>query len=379
MTTDAIRRSTNGNLTRGDLKHRPSGELNSMGDYIVGSFSGGAAKRSSSAQVRAAMDSVYAPIAEPLTIIESRIAKELQSPYEAVGEVLRHGTQLGGKRLRPALMLLAASAAGGVNEDHITLGTVIEMVHTATLIHDDVIDDAETRRHVATINARFSNDASILLGDYLFAQAYGLAASLPTTHAARAIAEAARLVCEGELRQVVERNQFEFEESAYIEMIRGKTAQLCRVACELGVHYAVGSPAEVDVDLQRRLSRYGDAVGIAFQIADDYLDLWGNDSAVGKTLGTDLLQGKWTWPIINLYQRSDNATRNRLHDILCGPAERRHGQLMPYLDAIESQAQTAAKAIEYRDSALAAISDLPDTAVKTALVAIAHFSVARTF
>lgn len=333
------------------------------------------------------MDSIYAPIAEPLSRIERRIATELQSEYEAIGEVLRHGTQLGGKRLRPALLLLAASAAGEINEHHVTLGTVIEMVHTATLIHDDVIDAAETRRHVATINARFSSDVSILLGDYLFAQAYGLAASLPTTSAARAIAEAARLVCEGELRQVVERNQFEFEESAYIEMIRGKTAQLCRVACELGVQYALESSSDevaanhevAGNSLHRSLGQYGDAVGIAFQIADDYLDLWGSDAAIGKTLGTDLLQGKWTWPVIDLYQNSDSATRRDLHQILCGDPQHRHRDLMPYLKSVDARSRTAAKAMEYRDLALNSIADLTNVSVKAALTAVAHFSVARTF
>ena len=321
------------------------------------------------------MQSVYQPIAGPLSQVESRIAAELQSPYEAIGEVLRHGTQLGGKRLRPALVLLSAAAAGQITEDHIKLGALIEMIHTATLIHDDVIDDATTRRHVPTINAKFSGDASILLGDYLFAQAYGLAASLPTTDAAQAIAEAARLVCEGELRQVIERDQFELEEAAYIEMIRGKTAELCRVSCELGVHYA--DPA--NTDLRRRLADFGDSVGIAFQIADDYLDLWGDDQTVGKTLGTDLLQGKWTLPIIRLFQSSAPQQQQYLRRVLTGTPEDRYDRIKPMLDAAGAQRQTAAAAVAYRDRALAALSTMVEGPVKSSLIAIAHFSVARTF
>ena len=125
------------------------------------------------------MKQLYEPIAEPLEAVERRLREELQSPYESLAPVVRHGTQLGGKRLRPAMLLLSAAATGEVTEDHVVLGTVIEMVHTATLIHDDVLDDADSRRHVPTINAKWNQDTSILLGDYLFAQSYRLAATLP--------------------------------------------------------------------------------------------------------------------------------------------------------------------------------------------------------
>lgn len=236
---------------------------------------------------------LYGPIEAPLAAIEERIALELQSPYEAVGELLRHGTQLGGKRLRPALTLLAGASVGAVTEDHVVLGTVIEMVHTATLIHDDVLDEAETRRHVPTVNAKWNDHTSILLGDYLFAQSYRLAATLSSTTACRWIGEAARLVCEGELRQVLQRDVLDLDEDTYFDIIRGKTAELCRVACELGGEYSGGS-----ADAVASLGRYGNAVGIAFQIADDYLDLWGDDDTVGKTLGTDVEQGKVTLPLI---------------------------------------------------------------------------------
>lgn len=320
------------------------------------------------------MSEIYGPIADSMIDVEQRIASELQSPYEAVAEVLRHGTQLGGKRLRPALVLLAASSSGVITSDHTVLGTVIEMVHTATLVHDDVLDKAQTRRHVETINARWNDDTSILLGDYLFAQSYRLAATLPTTSAARQIGEAARLVCQGELRQVLDREQFLLDEATYIEMIRGKTAELCRVACELGAEYGGAAVADIGA-----LGRYGDALGIAFQIADDYLDWWGEDGSVGKTLGTDVLQGKMTLPMIRLMETADPAGRESILAILEGPSEMRCARLRPLLDAGDARQYTAAVAATYRNRAIAALGGLDDSPAKASLEQIARFSVQRTF
>jgi octaprenyl-diphosphate synthase len=299
---------------------------------------------------------------------------ELQSRYEAVGEVLRHGTQLGGKRLRPALLLLAAAATGKVSEDHIVLGTVIEMVHTATLIHDDVLDNAATRRHVQTINSRWNNQTSLLLGDYLFAQSYRLAAMLPTTSAARQIAEAAGLVCEGELRQVLERDQIGLDEANYIEIIRGKTGELCRVACQLGSEYAGATADQI-----QSLASFGDALGIAFQIADDYLDWWGNEDQVGKTLGTDVLQGKMTLPMIRLLDSVDGRKRQEIIEILRGPADQRLLGLTPILNRSDAREYTASVAWSFRNIALESLQGLAPSPAKSALHRIAEFSVERTF
>ncbi|MFG0254725.1 MAG: polyprenyl synthetase family protein, partial [Rhodopirellula sp. JB053] len=180
------------------------------------------------------MRDVYAPIAEHLVCVDARLHLELQSQYEALMPVLRHGTQLGGKRLRPALLLLSAMAtsahqpasasnstnpASTIEEDHIVMATVVEMVHTATLVHDDVLDKADTRRHVPTINARWNDDTSILLGDYLFAQSFQLAATLPSTLACRWVGQAAQRVCEGELRQILGRDWLDIDEETYLDII----------------------------------------------------------------------------------------------------------------------------------------------------------------
>ncbi len=317
---------------------------------------------------------LYEPIEEPLSQVEARLVGELDSPYEALAPVLRHGTQLGGKRLRPAILLLAGQAVGSIGPDHIVLGAVIEMVHTATLVHDDVLDEASTRRHVATVNSRWDAHTSILLGDYLFAQSFRLAATLSSTEACQWIGEAARLVCEGELRQVLDRNTIDLDESTYLDIIRGKTAELCRVACRLGASFAGGDPDSV-----RALGQYGETLGIAFQIADDYLDLWGEDRAVGKTLGTDIEQGKITLPMIRLLETATVSQRERIVNILTGPADERVKAIRPLLDQSDAAQYTQRVASSYRDQAIEALSNLAPSPAKDCLAAIANFSVDRPF
>ena len=317
---------------------------------------------------------LYAPILDDLHKSELILRKEMRSKFPYVDELVRYGCLLGGKRLRPALLLLSAQATGKVNEQHLILAAVVEMIHTATLVHDDVLDEAETRRHVATINARWNNHTSILLGDYLFSKSFRLAASLPSTEACQWIGEAARLVCEGELRQVLQRDVLDLDEASYIEIIRGKTAELCRVSCQLGARFS-----DADDDTVDALGVYGDAVGVAFQIADDYLDLWGEDDTVGKTLGTDIVQGKLTLPIIRLLATSSGGNRSKIVRILTGPAEQRLQRIRPYLDQSDAGQYTRLVAERFRNQAIDALEPLDNTKAKAALLAIADFSVDRRF
>jgi octaprenyl-diphosphate synthase len=318
----------------------------------------------------------YTPIASPLAAVERRLQSELQSRYESVSRLLRHGVQLGGKRLRPALALLAGAAIDPkrLSQNHEVLGVVLEMVHTATLIHDDVLDEATSRRHVPTINAGWGDHASILLGDYLFSQAFRLSASTGSTLACEWIGEAARRVCEGELRQVLARNQADIDQASYIEMIQGKTAELCSVACRLGAAFADATDEQITA-----LSNYGDALGIAFQIADDYLDIWGDANEVGKTLGTDLEQGKWTLPILRLKETASPQVARRLDAALAAEPSARLRAVMPLLNASDAQEYTRQTAIRYRDVACQSLSCLPESAAKHSLIELATFAIDRTF
>lgn len=327
-----------------------------------------------SPQTNELLRQLYGPIVAPLADIEQKLRSELQSPYEDVSALLRHGVQLGGKRLRPAIHLLVAEALGGTDRNNVVIGAVLEMVHTATLVHDDVLDDATTRRHVPTINAQWNNHTSILLGDYLFAQSFRLAATLDNTRTCQWVGEAARRVCEGELRQVLSRDDVAIDRETYFEIIQGKTAELCRVACSLAAAQAGCDAQQID-----RIADYGNSLGIAFQIADDYLDLWGDDDTVGKTLGTDLEQGKITLPVIRLLETADSNSRKEILSIVRGPVDQRVALIRPWLDRSDAKSFTVATATRFKDRALAAIADLPPSEAKQCLEMIAEFSIERSF
>ena len=200
---------------------------------------------------------VYAPIAAELAEAERIFEAELGSRFPFVQQLVDHCADFRGKRLRPALVLLTGKACGAINPAHPVLAAVVEMIHTATLVHDDILDEAVVRRHAATVNAEWGNETAVLLGDYLFTHAFHLAASLESTLACRWIGRATNLVCEGEMQQVHNRGNLDLDEDAYFAIIRGKTAELTAVSCRLGAHYAGASAATVrgDGDLRPRPRR----------------------------------------------------------------------------------------------------------------------------
>src|SRR5688500_2110466 len=219
--------------------------------------------RSSDADARLALVRLFAPIAADLAAVDARLKKELRHSDPFIDDLAQHSFRIGGKRLRPALLLLTAQAVGRITPEHHLLAAVVEMVHTATLIHDDVLDDAEIRRHLDTVNARWNNQTSVLLGDYLFTHAFYLASTLDTTFGCRAIGEATNTVCEGELRQTASSGNFWLSRDEYLAIIEAKTAELCACCCRLGAHYAGGGARTVEA-----LASYGRKLGMAFQIVD---------------------------------------------------------------------------------------------------------------
>jgi octaprenyl-diphosphate synthase len=270
---------------------------------------------------------IYASIAEPLQQVEHLLRQRLRSQQAYVDELCRYGCLMGGKRLRPALVLLSARACGGIEPAHITLAAVLEMIHTATLVHDDVLDGATTRRHLATVNSRWDNQASILLGDLLFSRAFHLASSLDDVFACRAIGQATNRVCEGELRQKGTRGDFRLSEPEYVSIIEAKTAELCACSCLLGAHYA-----RADAVAEQHLDRYGRDLGIAFQIADDILDITGREETTGKSLGTDLQQQKPTLPMIRLLETAEPVVRQQVLQLAASETEDAHAVLRSLLD-----------------------------------------------
>jgi octaprenyl-diphosphate synthase len=318
------------------------------------------------------LGSLYAPIREELDKVESILRGELCSNDPRVDRLVKHGFRLGGKRLRPALVLLSGKACGELGPPHPMLAAAVELIHTATLIHDDVLDEADLRRHLETVNARWDNETSILLGDYLLARAICLASSVDDAFACREIGEASKLMCEGELRQIVGRGNHELTEDEYLAIISGKTAELCGCCCRLGAHYA-GAGA----DLQQTLGCYGLNLGIAFQIADDLLDVLGDESTTGKSLGTDLLKQKTTLPVIRLLATLDPPDRQQVLAALSDPAGRNRDALRPWFDRTDAIAYARRRAGDYVQLAIDQLAAVPPSPIREVLVNLARFVVAR--
>src|SRR5262245_13779183 len=267
---------------------------------------------------------IFAPIARDLEEVERVLARTLDTPRPGVGRLIDHLGHYRGKRLRPALLLLTAHACGRVTPAHHTLAAVVEMIHTATLVHDDVLDSAAIRRHVSTVNAVWGNQTSILLGDYLFTHAFHLTSTLGDASACRLIGEATNRVCEGELHQICQRGNLELTEQEYFDIVDGKTASLTSCCCRLGALFS-GKPEEI----VERLASYGRGLGIAFQIADDLLDLVGEEQKTGKSLGTDLEQQKLTLPLVHLLETASPELATRVRQILAHPTPGRREELRP--------------------------------------------------
>jgi octaprenyl-diphosphate synthase len=247
-----------------------------------------------------------ASVADELAAVRRCMAEQLTASDRAVDEMLAYVAARTGKMLRPAMMLLVARSCGNLNETHIRAAAVVELIHAATLLHDDVLDEAENRRSAGTANRLWGNASAVLLGDFLLSKVFVMSTALPP-EADRLLAQTTVALCRGELRQNVERGNWRLTEEAYCEIVREKTASLFAVACRLGSLIAGGPEAR-----HGRFAEYGLNVGIAFQITDDLLDIVGDEARVGKTLGTDLAAGKLTLPLIHFLAHADQQRYNAL-------------------------------------------------------------------
>lgn len=319
------------------------------------------------------LQSLLSPIATELSEVELLLKAELSSEHPFVNELVSYGCMLGGKRLRPALLLLTAkSVSGSVKPAHLTLATVVEMIHTATLVHDDVLDEAVMRRHLATVNARWDNEASVLLGDFLFTHAFYLASTLDNVIGCRLIGRATNIVCEGELRQKGSRGNFALSEQEYLEIIESKTAELTAVSCKLGAIFAGANDA-----LAEQLDGFGRDLGIAFQIADDLLDVLGEEKATGKSLGTDLEKQKPTLPIIHALEKASAADREAMLDLLNGD-DRCAASLQPYLARYQAIEYTRRFAATYSQRAKSRLDCLPSSPSRDVLSLMTDFVINRS-
>lgn len=305
---------------------------------------------------------------------EQILVEELSSVNPYVSDILQHVTRFRGKRLRPMLLLLTADACGGIRHEHKVLAAVVEMIHLATLVHDDVLDEADTRRHVATVNARWNNETSVLFGDFLFTHAFHLASSLSTTHACRAIGRSTNLVCEGELSQIKERGNLDLTEETYFRIIDGKTAELCAVCGELGARYADAEPGVIAA-----MEQYSRSLGLAFQIADDVLDLTGNERSTGKSLGSDIAKQKLTLPIIRLLATAGEPAVAEIRQLLAHPDEQTREKLAPHLERSDALQYSIDRALQLAAGARSQLDCVPPSRSRRILAEIAEFAVQRQF
>ena len=315
---------------------------------------------------------LLACIAPQLAAVEERFARELASDLESVNALVKHVSRFRGKMLRPTLLLLAGKACGELVDAHVTLATVVEMVHMATLVHDDVLDEAELRRRGATINHLRGNEAAVLLGDYLISHSYHLCSSLDSQLASRAIAATTNRVCEGELLQLDNRTNVALDERTYLEIITRKTASLCGTCCRLGAHFA--GAAE---DAQARLELYGLSLGTAFQIQDDILDLVGDAPTVGKTLGLDVQKGKMTLPLIHFMRTAPREHRALLRSLLTERDPDRAEKIRNLILPSKSIGYARDKAAMLVKRAQDAIGALADSEAKRVLGLMAQFVINR--
>ncbi len=311
-------------------------------------------------------------VREEMAAVEERFNIELFSDLACVNTLVRHVARFRGKMLRPMLLLLFGKAVGTVSDAHITLATVVEMVHMSTLVHDDVLDEAELRRKGATINHLRGNEAAVMLGDYLISHSYHLCSSLDSQYASRLIARTTNQLCEGELLQIHNRHNYALDQRTYLDIITRKTAALIAAACELGARYAGGSPAMVSA-----AENYGLCLGIAFQIQDDILDIVGEASQVGKTLGIDIEKGKMTLPLIHFMRTAPRQHRDLLLSLLKGDSHDRTEKVRNLILPTDAIAFARQCAREYIDEARHSLESLPDNEPRRVLDLLADFVVNR--
>jgi len=317
---------------------------------------------------------LYAPIREDLAVVKRIFDEELDSEFAFVNDFCDTVRSFRGKMLRPALLLLTGKAAGELRPAHHTLAAVVEMVHMATLVHDDVLDEADERRRRPTLGSLAGNTAAVLLGDYLISHAFHLCSGLQSQYASRRIGATTNIVCEGELLQNHHRGNPGLSEEEYFEIIRRKTGALTAVACELGAKFAGADDAVV-----RAMRDYGMSAGIAFQIMDDLLDIVGERERVGKTLGRDWALGKLTLPTIHALSVADETTAVALREALDGTTRRGAALPRSRLEETGSIDYAVSTARGFVSEALNRLDTLPPSDARQSLVALAEFIVQRQF
>ena len=316
---------------------------------------------------------IVGPVEPFLDAVHARLARQVKEFDADIGPYAEYALTGNGKHLRPALVALSANALGQTNDSHVTVAVIIEMVHLATLVHDDVMDEAEIRRGQPTLAANWGNEIAVLFGDCLFAQALKLAASFPTPEICRAVAMATNTVCSGEILQTRNRGNFQCSRTEYFRVLEMKTAELFALSCDLAAYLGGATAAQ-----RSALRQFGLAFGTAYQVYDDCVDLFGSEAAAGKSLGKDLAKGKLTLPVLLLWERAGVADRARLEKLV---ENCRNGALTE-ISALLSKHDTLAPSVEtihqYLERARQMARMLCDTPGRAALLGLTDYLARQT-
>ncbi|MDC8446541.1 MAG: octaprenyl diphosphate synthase [Nitrosomonas sp.] len=313
-------------------------------------------------------------IAQDMGVVDEVIRQKLHSHVALIRQVSEYIISSGGKRLRPALVVLSAGSFGYAGQHHYNLAAVVEFIHTATLLHDDVVDESEMRRNKETANALFGNAASVLVGDFLYSRAFQMMVEVDNMRVMQVLADATNTIAEGEVLQLLNCRDPDVNEENYLRVIRFKTAKLFEAASRLGAILGGAIPEH-----ERAMTVYGMHLGTAFQLIDDLLDYSGDHQDTGKNLGDDLAEGKPTLPLIHAI-RTGNAEQAGLirEAIKNGGID----DLKPVLEIIHTTGAldyTKKCALHEIEIALSAIAPLPDSEYKNCLIQLADFSVTRNY
>lgn len=314
------------------------------------------------------------PLIEPqFDAVTDYILNHLGSNVPLVENIGHYIVESGGKRLRPLLVLLAANACGYQGKEHIPLAAVIEFIHTATLLHDDVVDNSELRRGNATANARWGNAPSVLVGDFLYSRSFQIMVEIGRMEIMQVISNATTIIAEGEVLQLLNQRNPDTTEEAYMNVILGKTAMLFEAATECGAILA-----DSDARYREALRLYGRHLGIAFQLVDDVMDYMSSAEEMGKNVGDDLAEGKATLPLIQAMRKGSDEERSLVREAI------RNGgldELTPILEIVRRTGAidyTRTRAQEQVDLAIAALQPLPASSFRDTLETLANQAVART-
>jgi octaprenyl-diphosphate synthase len=320
----------------------------------------------------ASQTSIIQPISTDMDAVNAVIRRQLYSEVPLVNQIAEYIISAGGKRIRPVLVLLAANAFGYRGTHHHDLAAVVEFIHTATLLHDDVVDESSMRRGRQTANAMFGNAASVLVGDFVYSRAFQIMVSVGNMRVMQILADATNVIAEGEVLQLLNMHDPDVTEERYLQVIRSKTAKLFEAAAQLGALIAGAPDSAIDA-----AAEYGRSLGTAFQLIDDVLDYSGNAADIGKNVGDDLREGKPTLPLIYLMQNGTPEQRQLVRACIENGDEQHFGEILAAITGSGALDYTKQEAEKASQRAANSISSLSNSKFKDSLLQLCAFAVDR--